>query len=507
MTGRSSLGRSSRGAGTTYGSDTGTLGPIGLEEVRTPFTTTQRATLAVVCVATAMLMLDIAVVNTALPAIAGEFHAQMTALTWVVDGYTLALASLVLSAGAAADRIGRRAAFLAGAALFTVASLLSALAPGIGALDLARVAQGVGAALLFASSLALLAGAFTAAGQRSRALAAYGATIGASFAIGPLLGGVLTEVFGWRAIFVVNVPVGVVMIIAATRIPESRSATTRHGDLWGQAAAIVGLTALTYGFFEAGDKGWSAGSALVAFGVAAVAGIAFCVIEELVDQPMLPPAMLARLPFAGAQAATFAISASLFAVFVYVTIHLQGVLGLSPIAAGLVYLPGTVAMVIAAAVTDRIVSRVPAWVLLSIALAAVAAGLALMAMATGGRGAVALTPGFLVACVGAGVFNPVVSGVVLAESHSDDVGLASGINDVFRQSGIALGVAALGAVLPAHSVLTGGSRADYVDGVRTAEWIACAIALIGALAVVVTMRRARAVPDDAGTDMVHADVN
>lgn len=468
------------------------------------FSSTQRITLAVVCAATAMLMLDIAVVNTALPAIAREFDAGMSALKWVIDGYTLTLATFVLSAGAWADRIGRRRVFVVGAVVFTASSAVCALAGDMSMLNAARVVQGLGASLLFASSLAVLAHAFPGRAERTTSLAAYGATIGASFAIGPLLGGVLTDWLDWRAIFVVNIPVGVAMIVGARWVSESRSSEPRRGDWWGQLTVMIGLASLTYGFFEANAHGWTDAVTIIAFGVAVAALTVFVIVERTVAQPMLPLTMFANPAFSGAQVATFAISSSMFAVFVYVTIYLQGVIGMSAIEAGLVYLPGTVLMLVVAGLTDKLVARVPAWMLLAPALIAVAGGMAAMTVAGLTSSGWIMVPGFLVASIGAGVFNPVMSGVVLAESHSDDAGLAAGINDVFRQSGIALGVAALGAVFPAQSVLVGGSPQDYLDGLRVALWISCAIAAVGALAVVVAMRSARATTDDRPAPTEHA---
>lgn len=461
------------------------------------FTSTQRITLAVVCVATAMLMLDIAVVNTAIPAITRQFDAGMGAIKWVIDGYTLALATVVLSAGAWADRYGRRYVFIVGAIIFTVASALCAAAETMVMLNFARVIQGLGAALLFATSLALLSHAFPGRAERTKSLAAYGATIGASFAIGPLLGGVLTELIDWRVIFLVNVPVGVLMLVGARWVTESRSSSPRRGDWWGQLTATAGLGALTYGFIQANERGWSDGRTVAVFAVAGLALVSFVVVESVVAEPMLPLRMFANASFAGAQVATFAISASMFACFVYITIYLQGVLGMSALKAGLVYLPGTAVMFVVAGLTGQLVGRVRPWILLSTALCAVAGGLAWMTVAAGQSSGWAMAPGFVVASIGAGVFNPVISGVVLAESSGDDAGLAAGINDVFRQAGIALGVAALGAMLPAQSVLQGGSGPAFIDGLRAALWTSCVIAACGALVVVIAMRAARATADDA----------
>ncbi|QKT09201.1 MFS transporter [Gordonia sp. X0973] len=445
-----------------------------------------------------MLMLDIAVVNTALPAMAREFGADLNGLKWVVDGYTLALATVVLTAGAWADRVGRRRVFILGAVGFTLASAACAAAPGMVALNAARVVQGLGAALLFATSLALLAHAFPGSAQRSKSLAVYGATIGGSFAVGPLLGGILTDLLDWRTIFLANIPVGIAMLAGTRWVVESRSTAPRRGDWAGQVLIMVGLAALTYGLFEASSRGWGDGATVTALAVAAVALVGFVAVERRVEHPMMPLAMFANRGFAGAQIATFAISASMFAVFVYATIYLQGVLGLSAIKAGLVYLPGTMMMFVAAGVTDRILGRVAPWILLTGGLVAVAGGLGWMTVCGTQSSGWDLVGGFMLAAVGAGVFNPVMSGVVLAEAHSDDAGLAAGINDAFRQSGIALGVAALGAFFPAQSVLHGGSPQGFVDGLHAALWCSTAVALVGAAVVATMMRRARAtVADDA----------
>ncbi|MFT4087380.1 MAG: MFS transporter [Gordonia sp. (in: high G+C Gram-positive bacteria)] len=469
---------------------------------RTPLARrTQRVTLAVACAATAMLMLDIAVVNTAMPAIAREFTADLSALKWMVDGYTLALAATVLSAGAWADRVGRRFVFVVGALIFTVASAVCAGANGMVMLNVARVVQGFGAALLFATSLALIAAAFPGR-ARAGALAAYGATIGASFAVGPLLGGMLTEWFDWRAVFLINIPVGIAMLAGVRWVRESRSASPRRGDWGGQLSSTVALAALTYGLITAAEDGWTADRTLFLFCTAGLAALVFVLVEATTPEPMLPLKLFATPAFAGAQLSTFAISASLFAVFVYLGLYLQGVLGMSPIAAGLVGLPGTFVMLIVAGVTDKMMSRVPAWILVSVAMVAVAGGLVVMTTAAAvDASGWAMVPGFMLSCVGAGVFNPVLSAVVLAESGSDDVGLATGVNDVFRQSGIALGVAALGAVFPAHGALSGGSPDAFVDGLRTALWISVAVAAAGAVIAVLMMRAATVTPPPLESDL------
>ncbi|WP_245688009.1 MFS transporter [Rhodococcus phenolicus] len=457
---------------------------------------TRRATLVVVCVTTAMLMLDIAVVNTALPSIATDLDAGVSALQWVVDAYTLALATVVLGAGSWADRRGRRHVFLVGLVWFTVASLLCALAPTIWVLDIARAAQGIGGAILFACSLALLADVFEAGPQRAAALAAYGATIGGAFAIGPLIGGLLTELLNWRAIFLVNIPIGLVTLALTVRwVPESRDPHPRGADVPGQISAAVGLAALVFGLLHGNEHGWLDPLTVASAVVAVVALVWFVRHEMRTSEPMLPPHLLANRAFAGAQLAAFAISASLFAVFVYTTIYLQNVLHLSPVEAGLVYIPATVAMFVVAGATATLDRRIPVAVSLSVSLVLVAVGLVAMTAVDVAGSRYTILPGLVVACIGAGVFNPVMSGLVLGESTSDHSGLAAGVNDAFRQTGIAVGVAGLGALLPAQSLLPGGSPQEFVSGLHHALLVAAVIATLGALVCVVTLRAPRPAGD------------
>ncbi|MFC9790159.1 MFS transporter [Rhodococcus sp. NPDC127528] len=468
---------------------------------------TRRATLTVVCVTTAMLMLDIAVVNTALPSIATDLDTGVSGLQWVVDAYTLALATVVLSAGSWADRRGRRHVFLVGIAAFTLTSLLCALAPNIWVLDLARTAQGVGAALLFACSLALLADVFEKGPARATALAAYGATIGGAFAIGPLVGGLLTEMVHWRAIFLINVPIGLLTLAVTLRwVPESRDQNPRGADVIGQILVCLGLGALVLGLLRGNEAGWTEPVPVIALVVGAAALVGFVGYELRAREPMLPPQLLANRAFAGAQTAAFAISASLFAVFVYTTIYLQSILHLSPVAAGLVYLPATVAMFVVAGATAKLDGRIPASVTLTCSLMLVAAGLVMMTVVDVTSSKYAILPGFLVACVGAGVFNPVMSGLVLGESTADHVGLAAGINDAFRQTGIAVGVAGLGVFLPAQSMLGGGSPEEFVSGLHQALMVAALIAAAGALVCAATLpaRRSPRLDSDGGREVVSA---
>jgi len=461
----------------------------------------KRATLAVVCVTTAMLMLDIAVVNTALPSIAVDLDAGLGALQWVVDAYTLALATVVLSAGSWGDRRGRRHVFVVGLVLFTLASVACAAAPTILTLDLARAVQGLGGAMLFACSLALLADVFAPGKERAGALAAYGATIGGAFALGPLVGGILTEWLDWRAIFFVNLPIGIIAMVATLRwVPESRDPNYRRLDIGGQILASIALAALVFGLLRGNEHGWTETITALSFVVAAVAGIAFVVVEMHVVQPMLPLEMFRNRAFTGAQIAAFAISVSLFSVFLYTTIYLQSVLGLSPIEAGLVYLPATVAMFVVAGATAQIGERVPDRITLSGSLMLVGVGLAMTTVVDVDSSGLTLLPGMVVAMIGAGIFNPVMSRLVLDSSAAEHSGLAAGINDAFRQTGIAVGVAALGALMPAESVFSADPH-DFVAGLDQALWVSAAIAAVGAVIAAWALRGGTGdAAGDAATD-------
>jgi EmrB/QacA subfamily drug resistance transporter len=452
----------------------------------------RRWTLAVVCIATAMLMLDIAVVNTALSRIAEDLGAGLSGLQWVVDAYTLALAATVLTFGSLADRFGRRRLFAAGLALFTAASALCAAAGNIEMLVAARAIQGTGAAIMFAVSLAILADAFPGEKERAGALAAYGATIGAAFAVGPLVGGALTSGLDWQWIFLVNIPLGLFCLwITLARVRESRDPHARRVDVPGQLALGAGLFLLALALLRGNQEGWTSGLILGGLGAAAAFLVAFIAIERRVTEPMLPLGFFRNPSFAGAQVAALAISASFFAVFLYVTLYLQQVLGLSAIEAGLVYLPATIVIFFVSGATSALGERISARVMISGGLALVAAGMGLMTLGGADSSWTALMPGFLVAAVGTGLFNPSVIAVALSSAPPEQSGLAAGVNDTFRQAGIAIGVAGLGALVPADAAF-GGSATEFVSGLHDAYWAGAALALIGAIASAVLIRGLRA---------------
>ena len=451
---------------------------------------TQRWTLVVVCAATAMLMLDIAVVNTALSRIAEDLQTGLSGLQWVVDAYTLALASTVLSAGFLADRLGRRKLFTIGLSVFTLASLACGLSTDITMLNSARAVQGIGAAIMFAVSLALLAAAYPEAKERAGAFAAYGATIGAAFAIGPLVGGVLTSGLDWQWIFLVNLPIGAFCLwVTRAYVQESRDPRAQRIDWPGQVTLSAGLFFLVLALLRGNEQGWTSTPIVLELIGAMVALLSFVAIEARVKAPMLPLSLFRNRSFTGAQAGAFAISASFFAVFIHMTLYLQQILGLSAIEAGLVYLPGTLVMLVVSGATAQLAATVPARTMISGGLALVVAGMVLFTLAGEDSSWWVLMPGILTACIGTGLFNPAMSNVALSVVSDDQSGLAAGANDTFRQAGIAVGVAALGALIPAQNAFGGGSAADYVAGLHDAFLVGAGLAAVGAIATGVLISR------------------
>jgi EmrB/QacA subfamily drug resistance transporter len=404
-------------------------------------------TLMAVSVATFMLLLDITVVNVALPSIREDLGASFTDLQWVVDAYALSLAALVLTAGSLADRLGRRRVFGAGLAIFSGASLLCALAPDPTFLNVARAVQGVGGAVMFAVSLALVAQEFPAGRERGMAMGIYGATIGVAAAIGPLVGGALTDSLGWESIFYLNVPIGLAaMWITYLKVAESRDPNATRIDLPGVATFSAALFLLVLALVRGNDEGWGSTLIVSLFTGAGVLLAAFVAIERTVAEPMLPLGLFRRRAFTGVQLAAFAISASLFALFLYLTLYLQNYLGLSPFDAGLRFLPATIAAFVAAAIGGVLLSRVQARLMLCVGLAGVGGGLLLMGGIDVGSEWTTLLGGFLVAGAASGLVNTVVADVAVSVVPKEQSGMAAGIMDTFRQVGVAVGIAVWGAI-------------------------------------------------------------
>jgi EmrB/QacA subfamily drug resistance transporter len=404
-------------------------------------------TLAVVSVATFMLLLDITVVNTALPAIREDLSASFTELQWVIDAYALTLAAFVLVAGSLADRLGRRRVFVFGLVGFTLSSLVAGLAGDPTTLNVARAVQGVGGAVMFAVSLALVAQEFPAGRERGTAMGIYGATIGVAVAIGPMVGGALTDGIGWESVFFLNVPIGIAAIaVTYLAVRESRDPDATRID-WGGLVTFSGaLFVLVLALLRGNEEGWGSGVIVGLFAASVLLLAAFIAIERRVPQPMLPLGLFRKPTFTGVQIAAFAISGSMFALFLYLTLYLQNYLGLSPFEAGLRYLPLTIMSFLVAGVAGSMLSRVPARLMLGAGLAMAGVGLLLMGGITAQSEWTTLLGGFLVAGAGVGLLNPVIADVAVSVVPSNQSGMAAGINDTFRQVGVAVGIALWGAV-------------------------------------------------------------
>src|SRR5215204_3544950 len=404
-------------------------------------------TLIAVSVATVMLLHDITVVNVALPSIRADLGASFTDLQWVVDAYALTLAALVLTAGSLADRLGRRRLFATGLGVFSLASLLCALAPDPTFLNGARALQGIGGAVMFAVSLALVAQEFPAGRERGTAMGIYGASIGVAVAIGPLVGGALTDSLGWESVFYLNVPVGIAAIgVTYWKLRESRDPNATRVDWAGVATFSAALFLLVLALVRGNDEGWGSTLIVSLLAGSAVLLAAFVAVERRVAEPMLPLGLFRRPSFTGVQLAAFAISGSAFALFLYLTLYLQNYLGYSPFEAGLRYLPITVASFIAAPISGALLSRVPARLMMSGGLAAAGVGLLLMSGIETGDEWTTLLGGFLVAGAGVGLLNPVIADVAVSVVPKEQSGMAAGINDTFRQVGVSVGIAAWGAI-------------------------------------------------------------
>jgi EmrB/QacA subfamily drug resistance transporter len=403
-------------------------------------------TLIAVSVGVFMLLLDITIVNVALPDIQKELGSSFTDLQWVVDAYALTLAALLLTTGSLADRFGRRLAFAVGLALFTVSSLLCGLSQSPLFLIIARGAQGIGGATMFATSLALVAHAFRGR-ERGTAFGVVGAVIGLAVSVGPIVGGILTTGLSWRWIFLVNVPIGVLAILVTlTRVEESRDPHARRLDWPGFVTFSGALAALVYGLIRSSEKGWGATEVVACLVGAGLLLVAFLVIEARSREPMFDLALFRKPAFAGASIAAFALSASLFALLLYLVLYLQDILGISALGTGLKLLVMSAGIFVVSALVGRASHHVPIRFLIGPGLLMVGVALLLMRGLTVSSSWTHLVPGLILAGIGVGFINPPLAQTAVGVVEPSRSGMGSGINSTFRQVGIATGIATLGSL-------------------------------------------------------------
>jgi EmrB/QacA subfamily drug resistance transporter len=408
-------------------------------------------TLLAVCIGTFMLLLDITIVNTALPAIERSLDASFADLQWVIDAYALSLAAFLLTGGSLADLLGRRRVYVAGLAVFTLASLGCGLAESPLVLNLARAVQGVGGALMFATSLALLASAFQGP-DRGTAFGLWGATTGAAVAIGPLVGGALTEGLGWEFIFFVNLPIGAGAIaLTLAKVDESQSGAGGRIDWPGLVTFSGGLFCLVFALIRGNAEGWSSAPIVGLLAASVVLLTVFAVVEARRSDPMLDLSLFRRPAFNGASLAAFGLSASMFSMFLYLTLYIQNALGYDALEAGLRFLPVTLLSFLVAPLSGKLAERYGVRWFIAGGLTLVGIGLLLMRSIGPGDDWTALLAGLMVAGGGIGAVNPALATAAISVVEPQRAGMASGINSTFRQVGIATGTAALGAIF-AHVV-------------------------------------------------------
>jgi EmrB/QacA subfamily drug resistance transporter len=403
-------------------------------------------TLIAVCGATFMLLVDITIVQVALPTIQRRLGANFSDLQWVIDAYALALATLILTWGSLADRLGRKRIFLVGLIVFTVASFLCGIANTATFLIWARALQGIGGAAMFATGLALIGQEFSGA-ERGRAIAAWGATVGAATAVGPLVGGILTSGLGWRWIFFVNLPIGILTVwLAAKTMVNVTDGSAARLDWAGLVTFSSSMFLLVYSLIRANTDGWTSTTIVTLWVCAAIMMSIFIVVEHFHERPMFDLSLFRRPSFVGVSFAMLTVGAGMFALYPFITFYLQNDLGYSPLQGGLRLLPSTIPSFVVPLWFRRHADRIAPRLVLGAGMAITAIGMVTMLAMGSSSTWLVLVPGLLLTGFGIGIVNPAVARIALGVVDPERSGMASGISNTFRTGGLAIGVAALGAL-------------------------------------------------------------
>jgi len=439
-------------------------------------------TLAAVSVGLFMIMLDNTVVNVALPSMRRSLHMSLSELEWVVAGYALTFAAFMLTGGKLADYVGRRLIFMVGLAVFTGASLACGLAPNGGFLIGARVVQGLGGALMNPATLSIITATFPPR-ERGKAIGIWAGVSGMALAIGPLVGGLLTEHVNWNWIFFINVPVGIIGLLAIPLfIDESRDTSHEQRlDVPGLATSAIGLFSLTYAFIEANNYGWGSSRILGALAVAAVMLVAFVMLEGRQRAPMLDLALFRNRTFSGANASMLFVGLAMFGTFFYVSLYMQNVLNYSPVETGASFLPMTLLIIAiaprAGALTDKIGSR---W-LVGFGMTLLAVMLFYYSQLGASESFWAILPGLLIGGVGMGLTMTPVTAAAMSAVAVDKAGVGSAVLNSSRQVGGSLGIAVMGAIVAAGS--------DFLTGFHDALRVGALLCLVGAAVAVLAVRK------------------
>jgi EmrB/QacA subfamily drug resistance transporter len=456
-------------------------------------------TLAAVAFGLFMIMLDNTVVFVALSAMQEDLHISTSQLEWVVNGYALTFAVLMLTGGKLADMLGRRRIFVVGLVIFTVASLACGLATTAGFLIGARVVQGVGSALMNPATLSIITATFPPK-QRGAAIGIWVGVSAMALAIGPLVGGLITEHINWSWIFFINVPVGIAAIIVARIVIDESRDTSREQrlDLPGLLVSGIALFALTYALIEANQHGWTSPLILSLFGIAAVGLFGFVVLEQRQRLPMLDLSLFRNPTFAGANVVMFLVALAMFGVFFFVSLYMQNILGYSPTQAGAAFLPMTILIVLLAPIAGRLSDRIGSRWLMGGGLVLVSLSLVIESTFKVTSSFWNILPAMIVGGMGMAFAMTPTAAAAMGSVPVDKAGVGSAVLNSMRQVGGSLGIALMGAIVAASvHVPTTDPRApeQFVDGFREAVLVAAAIALVGAVVAVLTVRKVRHEPE------------
>jgi EmrB/QacA subfamily drug resistance transporter len=453
-------------------------------------------TLAAVSFGLFMIMLDNTIVNVALPSIQSSLHLKVSELEWVVTGYALTFGALMLTGGKLADLLGRRRIFVVGLVIFTLSSLACGLAGGASVLIAARVVQGVGAAMMNPSTLSIITVTFPPR-QRGTAIGIWAGVSALALAIGPLVGGLITEHINWNWIFYINVPIGGLAILAAYAfIDESRDTShEQRPDVPGLISSALGLFALSYALIEANTYGWTSTRILIAFAIAAVGIVSFVLLERHQRLPMLDLSLFRNIGFAGANSVMLLVGLAMFGVFFYVSLYVQQILHYSPIQAGASFLPWTLLIILLAPQAGRLSDRIGPRPLVAGGMVVLSGSLLVFSRAGVHTSFWGLLPGMLLGGVGMSAAMAPTTAAAMASVRPDKAGVGSAVLNSMRQVGGSLGIAVMGAIVASgvsSSLHAGDPRpVAFVNGFHHALEVSTIIAVAGAVIAFATLRHAR----------------